>query len=140
MRGRRRCPYPATRRRAGDERGFTVIEVLFALTLLTLVLLGVAGIITGLSRTQLDTSTRVEAAMMMHQILEDARIVPYGSLGSGSMTRTATGGVRLTASWTVTEVVTGKLKRVDFRVVRSNSPNLTGGERAVRVFYANRDP
>jgi len=140
MSGRTKRGLRAPRQRfAAAEAGFTVIEVLIAMTIFMLVLVGLGGVMIGLGRVGRDTRTRTESALFMQEVLEDARVVQYANLVTLTRTKSIGGGVTLQANFTVTEVVSGRLKQVDVRVQRIPA-NPTSAERAVRVFYANRDP
>ncbi|MFQ5890353.1 MAG: prepilin-type N-terminal cleavage/methylation domain-containing protein [Gemmatimonadota bacterium] len=127
-------------RRGRRQDGFTLVETMIAIVVLTFVVIGTGGVLSELVRIDRGSRTRTESAFFMQQILEDARSVPYAHLTSGRRTKDIGGGVTLEATWTVTEVVLGKLKQMDFRLRRVPPGPSSSTEVALKLFYANRSP
>ncbi|MFQ5745620.1 MAG: prepilin-type N-terminal cleavage/methylation domain-containing protein [Gemmatimonadota bacterium] len=128
------------RRTTRDGRGFTLIEVMVSMVIFAILVTGVAGIMMGIVRADRNSTTRTSSAFYMQELIEDARILDYAALASGNGTRSIGGGASLRADWTVTEIVAGKLKQVDFKVRRIPPLGNGDAERAVRLYIANRNP
>ena len=65
---------------AGDRRGFTLIEVLIAMAVLTIALVAIAGMFPAGYRQVTDAGRMTLAVTAARQILEDLRVVPFDNL------------------------------------------------------------
>lgn len=65
---------------ASDRRGFTLIEVLIAMAVLTIALVAIAGMFPTGYRQVTDAGRMTLAATAGRQILEDVRSVPFGPM------------------------------------------------------------
>jgi prepilin-type N-terminal cleavage/methylation domain-containing protein len=68
------------RLRSDSERGFTIIEVMVAITLLLIAVLGVATMADGANVVSTTTKARVGATNLARELLEDARSFKYTDL------------------------------------------------------------
>jgi len=69
---------PALRRR--DERGFTLVEVLAAMLVLLVGLLGTVKLIDAANATSVKTRARENANNLAREVMESARVIDYDSL------------------------------------------------------------
>lgn len=98
------------RPRAGDGAGFSLIEVMFALTFLAVGILAVAAMIPAGTRGISESRTITSGLMAAQLKLEQLRGTPYSSLVAGSQTDSVS---VFTRSWTVTDSIpTAGCKRV----------------------------
>lgn len=67
-------------RRPIDDRGFTLIEVLIALAVLSVALIALAGMFPTGYRQVVDAGRMTVAVSTARQILEDVRLVPFANL------------------------------------------------------------
>lgn len=119
--------------------GFTLVEIVVAMTLLSIVFAAAGGLLLSLSRSGAYGRTRTATAFHMQQQIERLYNTPFASLSNGTADTTLTSGAKLHAEWTVTSVVPGRLVQVDLTVDRvPSSPG--GSDRAVRLFIENRNP
>lgn len=129
-----------TLKRAVQGRsGFTLIELVIAMTLLSIVVIGMAGLMAGTMRGDRNSDARTGISFFAQQQTEQLHAVVYDSVKAGTDTRTIAAGVTVKATWTVSELVPNSLKRVDLQVVRLPAGDGTD-ERAIRLYIANRDP
>ncbi len=128
-----------TGRRRLPSRGFTLIEVVIAIMLFSVVLIAAGGMIMTLARGAAYSGTRTNTALHMQRQIERFRTLDYANLGSASADTTLPGGAQIRAEWTMSELVPGRLAQIDLAVYRT--PSGPGGSRhAVRLFIANRAP
>lgn len=80
VRHRSREPHPT--RRDDPEAGFGLIELLAALTILSIAILVIIGSINRTSRSVLVSKSRLDAAAAANTWLEQARSVPFDDLGT----------------------------------------------------------
>jgi prepilin-type N-terminal cleavage/methylation domain-containing protein len=71
--------------RPSDERGFTLIEVLVAMTVLLVGVLGALAIIDRANATTVTTRSREAAVNLAREVIEGARSVPYQRLTPASV-------------------------------------------------------
>jgi Tfp pilus assembly protein PilV len=83
-----RPPARALRRRAGDEAGFTLVELMVAATVLVVGVLGVLTLITGANAATASTRARENAVGLGREVLEAARGVGYDDLSTTALTTT----------------------------------------------------
>lgn len=103
------------RRRASG--GFTLIETVIGMLVLSLILLGTVGMMTSIARGTRSSQGNTLAAEILQQQVELLRSLPFdhADLAAGAHTRSdPTFGRVLT--WTVTNDVAGELKRIDLKV------------------------
>lgn len=84
---------PETRRR---RRGISLVEVLIACVLLTVAVLGLVSVATGVSRQTGNSRRQVIAASMAQARLDSLRSLSCASMSSGARTRQG-----ITEEWTV---------------------------------------
>lgn len=72
------------RRPLSDASGFTLVEVIVAILILSIGVLATVSLIDGANRTTGDTSHRVAATNVARDVVEAARSIPYQSLSAGS--------------------------------------------------------
>ena len=86
---------------AGDEHGFTLIEMLIAVVILTIGLLGTAALTTGVVRGNLAAKNITTATAIAQSCFEENRRVGYASAGSipaGGANSCVTGNATVTAN------------------------------------------
>lgn len=121
------------RRGAGHEPGFSLIEVVFALTFLAVGILAVAAMIPagtkGVTQSRVITSSLMAAQIKMEQL----RGTPYQSLANGTFTDTAS---VFTRTWVVTDSIPmAGCKRIQ---VTSGWINSQGAQSTVLTSYVTR--
>ncbi len=95
-----------------SERGFTLIELTIAVTLFTIGVLGMLGVLAGITRL-LGMGDRIATASFYAQErLETSRNTPCAALTSGSETR---GGI-YDVAWSITPMFGGNAQRVEVLV------------------------
>ena len=95
-------------------KGFSLLEVMIALLILAVGLLGIAGMMTVGVRTNADAAHLTEAYQIGQAEMERLKIVPWNTLGSGSSAREMR-GIRFTSSWSVLSTA-GRIKDVNIAV------------------------
>lgn len=88
-----------TLRRAGD-RGFTLIEVMVALVVFLIGVLGVSGMLVTTIQANRGATNRTRADQLLYQKVEELQSTPYSDIATGSDTATVA-GVVFTRNWTV---------------------------------------
>jgi Tfp pilus assembly protein PilV len=73
-------------RQPGRDEGFTLVEVLGAIAILLIGVLGVATLATGANKTTGKTKSHEGAAGLAREMLESARSMPYADLTAASLT------------------------------------------------------
>ena len=115
-----------------SQAGFSMIEVLVAMLIIPIGLLGVAKFQTNIMITGAETKTRSEALYAATSKIEELRTfannTDYSSIASGSDTIAASAGSNavLTRSWTVTDVASPNYKVIVVSVgwtASSNQPD-----------------
>ena len=96
MRARRVAPV------ARGGRGFTLVELIVAVFLIGVGLMGLAALSTSVSRANHQSSSLTTASALAQDRLEAFRAEPYAAMASGGDTRTVD-GLAYTRTWTVTE-------------------------------------
>lgn len=124
---------------AGRESGFTLIEILIAAVIFSVVLAGAGGVVMTLVRGDRYSRTRTASAFELQDRIERFRTMPYAALQGGSAEESLPSGGTILIEWDVTELVQDRLSRIDITVERTPSGH-GGSQRAVRVYIANRDP
>jgi prepilin-type N-terminal cleavage/methylation domain-containing protein len=119
--------------------GFTMIEVMISLVFLSLVLLGAAGLMSGVASGTRNSQGNTLGAEILQQEVEILRSLPFdhADLAAGSHSR-ADGAMNRTIYWTVVNDVPDELKRVDLKVVWREASRTR--ELGFRLHLANRTP
>ena len=94
-------PARAGSREATTQGGFTLIEMMVAILLVGVGLMGLAALSTTVTRANVQSSGLTAASALAQERIESFQTQPYGSIASGSDTRLLD-GVAFTRSWTVT--------------------------------------
>lgn len=122
-----------SRRRAGAAEGFSLIEVMFALTFLAVGILAVASMIPAGTRGVSESRTVTSGLMAAQLKLEELRGTPYSALAAGSQSDTVSVFAR---SWTVTDSIpTAGCKRV---LVTSSWNDARGPQSTTLTSYVTR--
>ncbi len=101
-------------------RGFTVLEVMIALLILAVGLLGVAALTTTSVKVNSYANHLTWAYQRAQADLENLRSLPWGSISNGSRTTTWK-GVTFTSTWAVSAA--GNIKNVSLNVAWNDSRN-----------------
>jgi len=75
-------------RAPSPETGFTIVEVIAAMIVLLVGVLGVVALVDGANRTTSSNRAREGATNLTREMIEDARSVPYGSLNADTLVPT----------------------------------------------------
>ena len=119
--------------RHGSGAGFSLIEVMFALTFLAVGILAVASMIPAGTRGVSESRTITSGLMAAQLKLEELKGTPYSSLTAGTATDTVSVFRR---TWTVTDSIpTAGCKRV---VVTSDWTDARGGQATTLTSYVTR--
>ncbi len=97
------------------RRGVSLIEVLIACVLLTVAVLGLVSVGTGISKQTGNSRRQIMSAGMDQARLDSLRSLPCGSMSSGSVTKQG-----ITQTWTVSG--TGNTRDI---VLRMTLPRMT---------------
>jgi len=97
-----------------NEKGFSLLEVIIALLIMAIGLLGVGAIMASAIQTNAQASHLTEAYQIAQAEMEGLKLVPWDSLSYGSHSRELR-GIAFTSSWTVLSTV-GRIKDVDLVV------------------------
>ncbi len=95
-------------------KGFSLLEVMVALLILAVGLLGIAGMMTIGVRTNADAAHLTEAYQVGQAELERLKLVSWNLITSGSSTRDMR-GITFTSTWSVLSAV-GRVKDVNLAV------------------------
>lgn len=106
--------HPGRREGRRAERGFGLVEALVALVVLTVGMLGVAGLSAGVAEQTRRSAWETEQALVAQQLMDSIRRAGYAAATDGADTL-AMGGVEWAAAWAVSQASPG-LKRVDVDV------------------------
>jgi type IV pilus assembly protein PilV len=74
-----------------DERGFTLLELLVAITILAVGLLGIAGLQGTTIRKNVSAMKNTEATALIEDKIEEYRNTPYASISEGEVMETHLG-------------------------------------------------
>jgi Tfp pilus assembly protein PilV len=121
------------RARRGAAAGFSLIEVMFALTFLAVGILAVASMIPAGTRGVSESRTVTSSLMAAQLKMEDLRGTSFNSLTPGSATDTVS---VFTRTWTVTDSVpTPGCKRIN---VTASWTDNSGGQSTTLTSYVTR--
>lgn len=95
-----RAPEQRRPDRGVGRRGFTLIELMVAVLLIGVGLMGLAALSTTVTRANVHSSGLTTASALAQERIEQFRAEPYGSIVSGSDAR-AVDGVQYTRTWGV---------------------------------------
>jgi prepilin-type N-terminal cleavage/methylation domain-containing protein len=87
-------------RRFRDNRGFTLIEIVVAIVLLTFGVLASASLTAALMQSNRGVTNRTQAVETLRLKVEDMQSTKYAQIASGNDTRTIS-GVTFNRSWAV---------------------------------------
>ncbi len=107
-----------------SEKGFSLLEVMIALLIMAVGLLGVGAMMASAIQTNAQASHLTEAYQIAQAEMEGLKLLPWSSLSSGSHSRELR-GMTFTSSWTVLSTV-GRVKDVNL-VVTWNEGNMGNG-------------
>lgn len=96
------------------DAGFSLVEVLLAVVLLSAGVLSVAAVATAVARSSGRSARETGRTLAVRQVMDSVRRAGFAAAEDGGATLVA-GGREHRLRWTVTEVSAG-LKRVDVRV------------------------
>ena len=82
-------------------KGFTMIEILVAMVILTISLLAVAGLMAKTTRNNSFGCYMTEAATFAQDKLEELRIAPWASIANGNDMKTGSTGMNYARNWSV---------------------------------------
>lgn len=100
--------------RRQDKRGFTLIEILIAIFILSVVLLSLSSMVYSVMRsTSLSKETSTATTLMQSQ-METLKNTPLTSLTSGSDTPPVPGNISYSRVWTVT--TSGNIRTISVTV------------------------
>ena len=90
-------------RRPEKSRGFTLIEVLIAIVVLSISILGVASLMTTTTKYNASGRQMTEAVTLAQNRLEQLRVSPWANITSGNdfVQMQGTVGITYTRSWNV---------------------------------------
>jgi type IV pilus modification protein PilV len=83
------------------EKGFSLVEVLIAIVILSIALLGLAGLMATTTRNSSFGSHLTEAATFAQDTLETLRVTPWVNVVSNANTIQGSTGIRYTRTWNV---------------------------------------
>jgi type IV pilus assembly protein PilV len=98
------------------SRGFSLVEVLVALCILSIALLALAGLMVTTTRNNSFGSNMTEAATFAQDRIEELKVSPWGNVVSGADARTGATGILYTRTWTVTDNANFTQRWVNIRV------------------------
>ena len=114
-----------------SERGFSLLEVMIALLIMAIVLLGGAAMMASAIQTNAQASHLTEAYQIAQAEMEGLKLLPWNSLSSGSHSRELR-GMTFTSSWTVLSTV-GRMKDVNLAVIWTEGNMENGAVKEHRI-------
>lgn len=98
------------------SKGFTMIEILIALVILSVSLLALAGLMAMTTKNTSFGGHMTEAATFAQDKLEGLRVTPWASIASGNDAKTGSTWVSYSRTWTVATNTAGNLRTVTITV------------------------
>jgi len=102
-----------------NKKGFSLIEVMVTLLILSFGMLGIAALMTLSTKTAAASAHTEEAFRIAQGQLESLEATGYNGISSGSANVTGSSGVAYSVNWTAT--VVGQVKQVSLSVQWSDS-------------------
>lgn len=93
-----------TRSRAGSRRGFSLVEVMVGLVLMSIGLLGMVALSVTVSKANREATNRTRADQLLHEKIEEFQTSRYDDIVAGVDTMML-GQVEFVRTWTITEDV-----------------------------------
>ena len=109
----------AYRRKMGVQ-GFSLIEMLISLVILSISLLAIAGLMATTTRNNASATQLTEAINLAQDKIEELSVTPTGNLVPGNDKKKGSTGIDYSRDWTVLFNPTGKLRTVTVTVNWSN--------------------
>jgi prepilin-type N-terminal cleavage/methylation domain-containing protein len=103
--------------------GFTLIETLIALFILSFALLALAGLMVTTTRNNSVGGHMTEAATLAQDKLEEFRATPFDNILAGNDEKTGSHGVQYARNWNVATSAGGNLKTVTLNIGWSDKYN-----------------
>lgn len=120
-------------RRYKRSKGFSLIEVLIALVILAIALLGLAGLMVTTTKNNSFGNHMTEAATFAQDKLEELRVTPWDNVAMGADTVVST-GINYSRNWTVSTLPNPSPPPVDFLKTVSITVSWNDGiNRSVRI-------
>ena len=104
---------------SNKSKGFTLIEVLVSLVILSIALLALAGLMVSTTRNNASGGHLTEAATVAQDTLERLRVSPLSSIPTGVMIQNScvgSTGILYTGSWTAVANGSGTLDTITITV------------------------
>ncbi|MFN2432926.1 MAG: prepilin-type N-terminal cleavage/methylation domain-containing protein [Gemmatimonadota bacterium] len=128
---------PCILRCGGRVAGFTLIEVVVAIFVVSLTVMALGPVMAGINRGTSYGQSMTIASGRVQEKIEELRNVPYANILDGSEVLS---GPTMTRSWSVVdEPVVNALKEVDVIVTWTNREGVDQHV-SVRTFIASRNP
>jgi prepilin-type N-terminal cleavage/methylation domain-containing protein len=103
--------------------GFTLIETLIALFLLSFALLALAGLMVTTTRNDSVGGHMTEAATLAQDKLEEFRATPFDNILAGNDQKTGSHAIQYARNWNVATSADGNLKTVTLNISWSDKYN-----------------
>jgi type IV pilus assembly protein PilV len=100
----------------GKSKGFTLIEVLVALVILSISLLALAGFMVTTTKNNAFGAHMTEATTFAQDKLEELKVSPWEKMVSGSDQKEGSTGINYSRIWTVAERETGDLRAITITI------------------------
>lgn len=97
-------------------KGFTLIEILVSLVILSFSLLALAGLMVTTTRNNSFGGRVTEAATFAQDKLEEFRAIPWGSVLSGTDNKTGSHNLNYQRNWAVVTSADGNLKTITISI------------------------